>query len=1036
MRFARALLLLLICCANCMMAAGQVQTPVQARWIQGSISDVGYGEFSPDGKLFAYQSQSLNYVQVFNSSGGFIRRISTPIVGSGTPSPICFSPDSSSIWVHGGNGILASYDAISGARKQNVATVSHVILGQMRSPDGKYVAVTDSSGLLSVFQLSDGTIFRTSAGFAVPYPNWSPDSTSIIGGIAVLNNKTGSIIHLKGRASPNEIAFRPPFVNSGVVMVRDVDHFLSFFNIATGDPVKYVDGTALTNLFQVTPRYACSGDGRYSYAGITTRDQSGLFGSALAVFDSVGTVLTQVSTDFVGQTSAGTSNPVVNPKNDEVWMPVAAGSGDNSFVRIAVLKRSSTGIQFDRYVTSREASPTYLATGVVNKVPIVATLGNRAVVGHGGTEVHQAVSGALLYRLNVQNTNGVSENVFLNFSPGGKFVAVAGQEVGTKSTEGIFLYDAMTGAKLSQLVGQFTSVVFTSDNRLVVTSTTGGRIDEVNISTSNALSVGKQLSVNTGLITAFSGDRSRVFTSGFKVYDSNTGVVVSTVPVATVVDSAAFASDGSLVTARWDSSVASMVIEKWSIQSSTAGMLLTPISINSTSGRPTQKLLAAQVGDYLVHAMNMDSLASGPFQHRLIRLSDMRVITLDPAAMTREGLHAYGMSVDGQTYFVADPNGDLFALAVPPMILSVVASPTTLTGGSSVAVTVMTTTAAPPAGSIVSLASNNSLISVPATLSIASGQTIALSLKTLPVSTNTTVRITATINGTSKFVDVVLTPPILNLFKTSNPTSKGGLPLTATVGFSAPVPIDTIVTLTSSNAVVQLPPTVKVAAGATSTTFSVPTKSVAATTVVNLTASSGTTTLKYIQTLTPPLVTSFALTASSAVGGSSLEATVSLDASAPGGGLSIVVNSTNAAVLGLTYVIPANLTGATFSLDTNPVLADTTVPLSIAGSTIAPASASVTAPKILAVAASKTSIKAGGTSTLTVILSGPAPAGFVLNIAVTAGLTVSASTLTIPAGSQSATVTITAAKPRSVSSSTVTVSRSGVSMPIAIRLTN
>jgi hypothetical protein len=184
----------------------------------------------------------------------------------------------------------------------------------------------------------------------------------------------------------------------------------------------------------------------------------------------------------------------------------------------------------------------------------------------------------------------------------------------------------------------------------------------------------------------------------------------------------------------------------------------------------------------------------------------------------------------------------------PAMLTSLTLSPTSVTGGTSARGTVILNGPAPSSGAFVSLVSNNTTIAtIPSSVTIPAGATSAsFTITTRSVTAQSVVSISATYNGVTKGAALTVTPSSTSSATLSsltlNPTSVvGGKTSQATVRLSAAAPSGgRVVTLSSSNtAVATVPASVTIPAGASSTTFTVTTRSVTANTAVNISASSG-----------------------------------------------------------------------------------------------------------------------------------------------------------------------------------------------------
>ena len=175
---------------------------------------------------------------------------------------------------------------------------------------------------------------------------------------------------------------------------------------------------------------------------------------------------------------------------------------------------------------------------------------------------------------------------------------------------------------------------------------------------------------------------------------------------------------------------------------------------------------------------------------------------------------------------------------------SVTLNPSSVNGGSPSTGKLTLAGAAPSGGAAISLASSSSSVaSVPGSVTVSAGSTIAtFQVTTAAVASSTTVTISASPSGgTPQTASLTVTPPapagttLTSL--TLNPGSvTGGTPSTGTVTLSAPAPTGgALVTLSSSNpAVATVPANVTILAGGTSAIFTVNTTVVTTSTPVTV----------------------------------------------------------------------------------------------------------------------------------------------------------------------------------------------------------
>ena len=194
-------------------------------------------------------------------------------------------------------------------------------------------------------------------------------------------------------------------------------------------------------------------------------------------------------------------------------------------------------------------------------------------------------------------------------------------------------------------------------------------------------------------------------------------------------------------------------------------------------------------------------------------------------------------------------------VSMTPGISSIYVSPTKLEGGKSATGTVYLNTYAPADGALVVLASSDPSVSVPASVTVASGYSSAtFAISTLVVSTPTVVNVSGTYPaGLSKSATLTLvpSPTPTALAATPNPVT-GGTPATGTVTLSGPAPAEgSVVTLSSSNtSAATVPASITVPAGATSGTFTVTTFAQPTTLTSTLSATLNTITVSASLTVT------------------------------------------------------------------------------------------------------------------------------------------------------------------------------------------
>ena len=178
-----------------------------------------------------------------------------------------------------------------------------------------------------------------------------------------------------------------------------------------------------------------------------------------------------------------------------------------------------------------------------------------------------------------------------------------------------------------------------------------------------------------------------------------------------------------------------------------------------------------------------------------------------------------------------------------PALGSVAANPATVVGGNAATGTVTLTAPAPAGGALVTTASASGAVTVPNAVLIAQGAASAnFNIATAPVTVTTATTLSASYGGATRTTTVMVMPPpqpVLATLAVSRTSVVGGTSFSATVRLSGPAPSGgAVVILTSANlALVRVPASVVVPAGATATTFTVTTTATRRNRSVTLTAS-------------------------------------------------------------------------------------------------------------------------------------------------------------------------------------------------------
>jgi hypothetical protein len=377
--------------------------------------------------------------------------------------------------------------------------------------------------------------------------------------------------------------------------------------------------------------------------------------------------------------------------------------------------------------------------------------------------------------------------------------------------------------------------------------------------------------------------------------------------------------------------------------------------------------------------------------------------------------------------------------APPPAVLeSVSVSPTSVVGGSSATGTVRLS--APQSGPTVVQVSI--IDTAPATLpsndtpcppssrchnvTVPAGATSAnFTIRTSPVTSQFNLNIFAHLSGSpGRQALLLITAGGATTLRTLsvNPVSMvGGASATATVTLTAAAPPGgAVVTLSKALAnggpgtvPVTIPASVTIPAGQTSTTFTVASSSVTASTVVRISATYAGTTLNADMSLFTLL--GQVLFSGNVPGGTPAAGTVTLNGAAPSGGAVVALSSANTSLVTVpaSVTVPAGQTSATFTAATAPVTQTTSVGVtaSLAGTTVNGNVFLVVSRAVASVTLNPSALVGPGSSTATVTLRAASNGNIVVDLA--SSNTVFATvpfSVVVPSGQISATFTVNAAQ--------------------------
>ncbi len=375
----------------------------------------------------------------------------------------------------------------------------------------------------------------------------------------------------------------------------------------------------------------------------------------------------------------------------------------------------------------------------------------------------------------------------------------------------------------------------------------------------------------------------------------------------------------------------------------------------------------------------------------------------------------------------------------PVQIATVAIAPTSVQGGTSATGTITLNGPAATGGTTVSLTSSNSSASVPASLTIAQGQTTGtFAIQTSAVSSPTTATVTALANGSSASASLTVTAPVLTAVTLNPTTLAGGGTSMGTVTLSGPASSGgAAVSLRSAVPSVAVPASVTIPAGSTSSTFTVSASAVTSQTTAAISASFGSVTKSVNLTLLPLTLSGVAVSPNRIQGGASGLGAVSLNGSAPSAGATVLLKSSLAGVkVPASVKILSGQSSASFTVTTIGTASEKSSTITATwGGTSVTTTVTLLPPTLTAVTLSPASVTGGTSSTGTVTLSGAAPTGGI-SLKLTSGsaaATVPAS-ITVPAGKTSATFTVKTTAVASDTGTSISASLSGTSQSATLKI--
>lgn len=381
-----------------------------------------------------------------------------------------------------------------------------------------------------------------------------------------------------------------------------------------------------------------------------------------------------------------------------------------------------------------------------------------------------------------------------------------------------------------------TTLNVTSQKTATITATLNG------LSASSTVTVQPVVvqSIDIAPTSVFNGDSptgtvtltSAAPAGGISVTLSSSDTTSATVPATLSFAAGATKNTFPVTTLEVTAPVTVTVTASLNGSSQTAQMTVNPIGVASLNLNPNDRRGGGQstgtvtlqapaaIGDVVVTLSSNNPAATVPASVTIPAGQTTGTFTIDTSQVT----------VVTKVTIAANANGvgQSASLTLRPFgYKSLKFAPNPVAGSLSAKGTLILLYAAPPGGLTVTLSSNSTSATVPATISVKSGATSAtFSVATKAVTAITTATITASYDTVSTSAPLTIGPIKLAKLTLSPASVKGGNSSTGTVSLEAPAaPGDIVVTLSSSLPAVANPTvtTVTIPAGQTSKTFTVTT---------------------------------------------------------------------------------------------------------------------------------------------------------------------------------------------------------------------
>jgi hypothetical protein len=422
---------------------------------------------------------------------------------------------------------------------------------------------------------------------------------------------------------------------------------------------------------------------------------------------------------------------------------------------------------------------------------------------------------------------------------------------------------------------------------------------------------------------------------------------------------------------------------------------------------------------------------------------------------TTAGTSSFTVQVaDSASHTATAALGITIAAAPPVAALSALSCATgSLSSNGSTTCALTVTAGAPSGGASVSLSSNCSPLTVPSSVTVASGATTAtFTATTGTVSASQTGVITATYSSASKTASISLTasapaPALSSLSCGASSLASGGS-TTCTVALTAAATSGASVALSSNSTLLTVPASVTVASGANSATFTATAGTISSGATATITGTysgvSKTASISLTAPASAPALSSLSCGASSLASGGSTTCTVALTAAATSGTPVSFASNSSLLTVPASVTVASGASSATFTAAAGTISSGATATITGTYSGVsktasisltAPASAPASARVLSSLSCGASSLASGGSTTCTVALSTAATSGTSVSLSSNSSLLTVPASVTVASGASSATFTAAAGTITTAATATITGTYSGASKTASISLT-